>query len=794
MIREDFYPTDVTNPETGIEFSAFTENIDGIENSMADAYLMGYIPPEMLAPSFKPVILSGGGDSITALSDNSQNYGWGYIFRQDMPDGMGGVNYVNQNGVYTRLYNTNYDYRFMNSAVMSKYCTNPIVTINIAALAIDKQYWDSSKMATTEMLDSNGSPLILNIQQSYTFAQWHDIIKNDTIFYSGTVQGHTITLRPSDFGDSSDPEQIHVKFFESNNKIIRADIYNYVIGNTQYMNLNNGYSNFWILPFVQAKIRANGLPDTVADVIPGTALQHPFYVRYSNGELSFARGEGSGTSNNYDYIPGYDVTFGGFNNGTVSTSDTDFTTATQYKRLGFVRNWYFNYDYSRGVYNIIPTFTPLDIYHHMMLFHKHTNAPSADYSSADTVTVYTNNDTPTLDTVSGTLSEIASSLRPWQFPSVDVSVNRFTPDDIPDVEPDTDYDSTGDDIIDTNFSTAIIGAANNFVTLYALSSECLSDMGKHLWAKLSDPNYWQTVGTGFSNDYSINPADILRYFLAVRYFPFDLSNEPHTTTGGVYIGRAVEPIPLSYGVPFPIRLRKCIAQLDGGYVTIPRKYNDFRDYEPCTTVQLTIPFCGSVEIPASEVMGKTLHIVYKIDLQTGAMLSVVSVASNTNYVIATAAGSCGASIPITANNNIEFLQRIATVTEHGITGGLNGARRGAFAAGELGAVTGAVIGTTVGQVSALAGLPPVAIHKQGNASGFANLGGVACAYVTIQRQRYEVPSNYGHTSGYACDISATVGNLSGYVVCSNVDTTSIPGFTANEVAEIKRLLESGVYV
>lgn len=790
MIKDNFYPDDVTDTTTGITFSAFTENIDGIADSMADAYLMGYIPPEMVAPSFRPVILSGGGDSVSAVYDYSQNYGWGYIFRQSSADGTGGVNYVNQNGVYTRLYNVNPDYRFINSAEMSKYCTNDTVTINIAALRINKDYWDSSKMATTQMVNAANAALIANVQQTYTFAQWRDIIKNDTIFYNNTVQGHTITLRPSDFGDSNDPDALHVKFFESGNYIIRADIYNYVIGATHYMNLNAGYSNYIITPFVQTKISAAGLPDTVADVIPGTNLQHFLWMRYTNGSLSFERGQTTG-ANNYDYIPDYNITFGGFNNGIVSVSDIDFSTASNTARLGFVRNWYFNYD--NGVFRIVPTFTPLDIYHHIMLFHKHTNTPANDYSSADTVTVFTNDDAPTMDTVSGNLSEIAARLRPWQFPAVDITANKFTPDDIPDVEPDTDYDSTGDDIRDTDFNVSVIGAGNNFVTLYAMSSYGVSDMGKQLWASLSDPTYWQTVGTVFSNDFSINPADMLKYFLSLRYFPFNLSDLPHLTSPGVFIGRASAPLSPSTGIPFPLRLRKSICQLDGGSLTIRRKYNDFRDYEPCTTVQIHVPFCGTVDVPASEVVGKTLYLTYKIDLQTGAMLGVIAVQSNTYYVIATVAGSCGASIPITANNNIEFLQRIATVAGSGISGGISGGIKGASVGGEVGAVAGAIAGSVGGGVGALAGLPPVTVHKQGNASGFANLGGVPCAYVTIQRQRYTIPENYGHTSGYACDVSETVGNLSGFAVCENVDTSGLT-CNATERAEIKRLLESGIYI
>lgn len=354
-------------------------------------------------------------------------------------------------------------------------------------------------------------------------------------------------------------------------------------------------------------------------------------------------------------------------------------------------------------------------------------------------------------------------------------------------------DSGGDDIRPSDWTNLRIGAANNFVTLYGMTSETVSDFGRKMWAQLADPEFWQMVGTAFTNDFSINPADMMRYFVSLRYFPFDVSDFAHTTSSGVYIGRAASPIAPSVGVAYPIRLSNSVVQVSGGSLTISRYYNDYRDYDPCTTVQVHVPFCGSVEIPASEVMGHTLDLTYKIDLQTGAMLAVLCVASNTYYVIATLAGTVGASIPITANNNIEFLQRIATIGGGLIGGGVSGALKGAMLGGEVGAVVGAVAGTVGGGVGALAGLPPVTVHKQGNASGFANLGGVPYAYATIQHSRFELPDNYGHTTGYACDFAATVGELSGYAVCDNVDTSGL-SCNAYERDEIKRMLESGVYV
>lgn len=410
----------------------------------------------------------------------------------------------------------------------------------------------------------------------------------------------------------------------------------------------------------------------------------------------------------------------------------------------------------------------------------------------------TENNEFTATLITGDLSDDAfkEKLRPWQYDENEWEENDYTEDDLPPYDGgggDDDTDSGGDDIRPSDWTNLRIGAANNFVTLYGMTAETVSDFGRKMWAQLADPEFWQMVGTAFTNDFSINPADMMRYFVSLRYFPFDVSDFAHTTASGIYIGRAATPIAPSVGVAYPLRLSNSTVQVSGGTLTIPRRYNDFRDYEPCTTVQVHIPFCGSVEVPASEVMGHTMDLTYKIDLQTGAMLGVLCVSSNTYYVIATVAGTVGASIPITANNNIEFLQRIATLGGGLVGGGVSGALKGAMLGGEVGAVVGAVAGTVGGGVGALAGLPPVTVHKQGNASGFANLGGVPYAYATVQRSRFELPDNYGHTTGYACDFAATIGGLSGYTVCDNVDTSGL-SCNSRERDEIKRLLESGVYV
>lgn len=808
MIKNNFYSTDSTLYD-GIELTNHLLEITGFTETMADAYLMGYIPADKMPAAFMPVYLSGGVGEMSAIY-HPKNTGWGYGWLDLNAEYRYATSFTRVNGSIIARPDTRTQYRLFNSIKMARANTGMQISILFTFAFIDDAVYDGDG-GTVDFVQGGlqaGGWGQATQTISYTFDQFADIIKNDLPLFSitktgntGVINGKSFTFspRPSEFGDSNDTNTDH-KWLVDSGQGARAIVFidGYSINTSMsYANGNGGGNTYYLRPFTYPDI------DAVGNFPATKSMLFPAELSNMSQRLNWAYNTDTGIfeltpGNTQTYtIADYNVNPGGFNFGTITENDADFTSPTQGSRTLLIKKslWLNATGYgTRKSGNIQNMYTPMDIYRHALLYHKHTtDGTQISYGDGNTWTTRFNaSDAPTGEILTGSFSDIASNLRPWQLPDVDISADNFKPEDIPIPEPE-DVDSTGDDIADTNFNNITIGAGNNFVTLYGMTSAGVSDMGEKLWASLSDPAYWQTVGTVFTNDFSINPADMLKYFLSLRYFPFNLGLLPYDPSDGVFIGRATAPLLPSAGIGRPIRLQKSICQLDGGSLTIRRKYNDFRDFEPCTTVQIHVPFCGTVDVPASEVVGKTLSLTYKIDLQTGAMLGVIAVQSNTYYVIATVAGSCGASIPITANNNIEFLQRIATVAGSGISGGISGGIKGASVGGEVGAVAGAIAGSVGGGVGALAGLPPVTVHKQGNASGFANLGGVPCAYATIQRQRYSVPDNYGHTSGYACDVSETVGNLSGFAVCENVDTSGL-SCNATERAEIKRLLESGVYI
>ena len=67
------------------------------------------------------------------------------------------------------------------------------------------------------------------------------------------------------------------------------------------------------------------------------------------------------------------------------------------------------------------------------------------------------------------------------------------------------------------------------------------------------------------------------------------------------------------------------------------------------------------------------------------------------------------------------------------------------------------------------------------------------AFIIIDYPVYYEPTNYSHDYGYPCNLSMKLGNCKGFTKCANVDVDGL-SCTEEERAELKRLLEGGVYL
>lgn len=192
-----------------------------------------------------------------------------------------------------------------------------------------------------------------------------------------------------------------------------------------------------------------------------------------------------------------------------------------------------------------------------------------------------------------------------------------------------------------------------------------------------------------------------------------------------------------------------------GGVTIPTLYNDYRDYEPYTKIQMYVPFCGWFSLP-SWCIGKKITGTMFTDLYNGTVKAVIY-ASDT--VVAEVGGCCAYDIPFVAD--------------------ATGAKASAVISSAL--TTAAAVGATVAMPNVATGIAAVsaaanlAATLNGNDTTLkgvlgdgSNLNGLLHVYIKVSRPMSpngstNIPDSYKHEIGIPTmkEIKISVGD--GYI-------------------------------
>lgn len=239
-----------------------------------------------------------------------------------------------------------------------------------------------------------------------------------------------------------------------------------------------------------------------------------------------------------------------------------------------------------------------------------------------------------------------------------------------------------------------------------------------------------------------------------------------------------------------------------GPYTISRKFNDFRDYAPYTRAEIFLPYCGWCALP-SHVVGRSVSVSYFTDVIAGTVKAVVFCEANP---VAEAAGVMAYDIPFAAQN---------------VGAKIQAANTGMLAYGKAALQLSAGIGQAVatkgkqglssivnGAFGVAAGYNQLSMAANENYTEISGKAGDGCALagidtiiIKIVRPKYGayttapyVPDGFAHTVGFLSMKEAKVSAASGFILCDNVDTSGIGKATDAERAEIKRVLETGLYV
>ena len=230
------------------------------------------------------------------------------------------------------------------------------------------------------------------------------------------------------------------------------------------------------------------------------------------------------------------------------------------------------------------------------------------------------------------------------------------------------------------------------------------------------------------------------------------------------------------------KLENGFSVVDFGSINIPENWGNFLDYSQ-TTLELYLPFIGSVNIDVSECMGGSINVSYTIDYFTG--MCVANVLCERSFPLPSGKfipnraqhafqGNCAIQVPLSAESYGAMIGSLINACTQGITNPVGGF---------MGIAQDAISG----------GMRPNVTSK-GNIVANAGFCSVLYPYVRITRPITAEPDSYQEVMGYPSYINTSLGQCDGLCVCDGINLQSVSGATDNELNKIRQLCAEGVYV
>lgn len=217
--------------------------------------------------------------------------------------------------------------------------------------------------------------------------------------------------------------------------------------------------------------------------------------------------------------------------------------------------------------------------------------------------------------------------------------------------------------------------------------------------------------------------------------------------------------------------------IDCGEVQLLEYFGNVYDYKD-TSIELYLPFIGIVPLSVNDVMRSTIHIVYHIDVLTGACLADVEITRDAGAggVLYQYSGDCAVHYPVSAGSYMGIVTGILS-----IAGGI----AGTIATG--GSAAPALIG---------AGAAATRLHtdvsRSGGFSGNAGAMGSKVPYLIISRPQTALPDNYLDIEGIGSNKTIELNTCNGYTRIKQIYLQGIGDATEGELNELVTLLKDGV--
>lgn len=803
MISADFYPTLQTYADGEIERTDNINNLYSYDN-VGSPYYLGYIDHDDYPKSFGVSVVDYARGMVFNAVES--NHSWGYCFNKNVYNTTG----TSPNLAIIQDANGHADsggdrYCFLNKIKMAQQNSVNTVTFTMHFMYIP-----------TADIDESGTTYF---NQNYGFASDSvtatiDQIKNMVngsadIYASWTRNNYTYpALKYSDFNDYG------LALIQSTDGTITAAICisQVNIGNSgrySYGTSTNVICS--VLPFFE-----HDYDDKHILVSQGTGFTDaPTIAWYQSLGIIRPHTNFGMTYDNqlYMFAPyPYDILV------------EDLPTYNLYQRSGLVKGQYFLQYYA--VYSgyvamyAYAHYDLKDVYTMMLYYHKiytSTVVFSKSYTTDITVAIFNDHDGATGNRLSDDYANIDDQLRDWQQPDTNIAVNNYDPADKPPYNPGGDGDDQGSNTGSILRPTTLgVGGTNGFITQYSLTAAQIAEIGRLLWLSFTDPDYYKNFLFTLTTTGTLNISNLLDYFVSLRVYPFPLINVPSHAAAGqdMWIGAGL--VPLSFKTNLHT-INNYADYIDAGSCTIPRYYNDFRDFAH-TQIMLYLPYCGTVQLNPADVVGATLHAQYAVDFATGGVTAYVDCTTwdGSQFVIAVLTGSIGADIPLTASNAAQIAARIAgdALNFAGTVGEAVSADVGRSAQAIGSAATVDVVGAAIGVANTYAGriggaldvaqtglqiatAEGVKMPMLSGGRGFGSFGAPQTAYVQIRRGIYaegqQPPQGFKEAYGEAYSKPVQVSSCTGFTVFANVDTSGLQ-CDAMEREQVKKMMQAGIYI
>lgn len=315
------------------------------------------------------------------------------------------------------------------------------------------------------------------------------------------------------------------------------------------------------------------------------------------------------------------------------------------------------------------------------------------------------------------------------------------------------FDGTGDDIDIPSLPT-LSATDTGFITLFNPSAGELRSLANYMWSNpLFDLDAWKKIF-----------ADPMDAVLGLSIVPVAVPNggSSSVTVGNISTGVSMTKAGAQY------------VSVDCGTLNIEEYWGAYLDYDPYTKAEIYLPYIGTHPLAVDDIMGKPVHVVYHVDILSGACCAYVKCGGSVLYSFV---GQCSCSIPITGND---------------WTNVVNGALSIAASIGTMVATGGATAPMAAATIasSAVNSLKPN-VEKSGSMGGMGGMLGVQTPYMILTRPRQALPAYQNKFSGYPSFITRRLSNLSGYTEIEEIHLENVHA-TEQELSEIVTLLKGGV--